>query len=152
MNCRFNVVTWLSQPENQLTTVFAGIEGVVAAGFFLKKLAVSCLFYIFLYCIANFSDLTFFCHKRYFKFDFDMINNSVSIQKYDVTKGDVEVKKSRFCHNLSHNVTNMPVVNKVDCHTMSHFNGRLRCIKDELIMIKKKVCDKCDAKSIVITA
>lgn len=152
MNCRFRVVTCLSHSENQPTTVFAGIEGVVAAVFFLKKLAVSCLFYIFLCCISNFSNLTFFCHKWYFQFDFDMLNNSVSNQKCNVTKGDVEVKKGRFCHNLSHNVTNMPSVNKVDCHTMSHFNGVLRCNEPELVRNKKQVCDKCDRFFVVITA
>lgn len=152
MNCHFRFVTWLSQPQNQLTTILLGIKGVVAAAFFPEKWTELCLFYIFLCCTVNFSDLTFFCHKRYFEFDFDMLNNSVSIQKYDVTKGDVEVKKGLFCHKLSHKVTNRLAVNKVACHTMSHFNGWLRCIKDELIMIEKKVCDKCDAKSKVITA
>lgn len=152
MNCHFRFVTWLSQPENQLTAILAGIGRVVVAVFFLKKWIEKCLFYIFLCCMANFSDLTFFCHKWYFEFDFDMINNSESIQKYDVTKGDVEVKKGCFCHKLLHKVTNRATVNKVDCYTMSHFNGWLRCIKDELIMIEKKVCDKCDAKSKVITA
>lgn len=152
MSCHFKFVTWLSQPENQQKAILAGIEGVVEVVVFPKIRIEKWLLYIFFDALANFSDLTFFCHNCFSKFDFDMLNNSESKQKYDVTKSDVEVEKWRFCHKLLHNVTNRVTVNKVCCHTMSHFNGWLRCIKDELIKIKKKVCDKCDTKSIVIIA
>lgn len=152
MICRFKLVTFLSHPDNEPTTNGQATGGGAAVVEFLKNRVEKCLFYIFLTVAVNFSDLTFFCHKPYFKFDLDMITNSVSNQNYDVTKRNVEQKKGLLCYILLHNVTNRSTVDKVDCHTLLHFNGVLRCNEPERVRNKKQVCDKCDRFFVVITA